>query len=74
MSHINCCCIFFLSLIEGVCEVCVATAEDACDLYETGRKTLRTRARDVCGRWFKGTEQTTTSLQLHRTVVLLPYE
>ncbi|XP_008325333.2 uncharacterized protein LOC103391007 [Cynoglossus semilaevis] len=37
-------------LIEGVCEVCVATAEDACDLYETGRKTLRTRARDVYGR------------------------
>lgn len=38
------------SLVEGVCEVCVGSAEEAYTLYETCRETMRTNANPISSR------------------------
>ncbi len=41
---------FFLSLVAGLCEVCVCSAEEAFTLYETCRETLKASAGSMTSR------------------------
>jgi len=40
----------FLSLVGGLCEVCVCSAEEACALYERCRETMNTSAGSISSR------------------------
>lgn len=42
--------VFFLSLVAGLCEVCVCSAEEAFTLYETCRETLKASAGSMTSR------------------------
>lgn len=45
--------VFTHSLVGGLCEVCVCSAEEAYALYETCRKTLKADTGSIYCRWVK---------------------
>lgn len=47
--------VFILSLVGGLCEVCVCSADEAYTLYETCRETLKANAGSIYSRWVKET-------------------
>ncbi|XP_047209187.1 osmotic avoidance abnormal protein 3 [Girardinichthys multiradiatus] len=38
------------SVVEGLCEVCVCSAEEACDFYKTCRETIKTNTEGISSR------------------------